>query len=109
MQLVEQGKISLDDAIKDELPELELRTNTTLKNLLNHTSGIKDYTEVDYLCGSQDGTIDPKEFAKCFNALESEFPSGTAFSYSNTNYYLLGLLIEEVTGKSYEDNLRKIF
>ncbi len=107
MQLVENGEIGLNEKIKDRMPELHLENNATVEQVLNHTSGIKDYTELDYKCSSGKGQIKPLEFAMCFNTLESEFPPGTALSYSNTNYYLLGLLIEKVTSKSYEENLKE--
>ena len=107
MQLIEKKKINLNDRITDHLPEIGLKTRATVKELLNQTSGIQDYTEVDLACdASKRIPIDNQKFAKCFSVLVSEFEPGTKFSYSNTNYYLLGLLIEKVEGKPFDQVLR---
>ena len=107
MQLVEQKKINLNDMIADHLPKIRLKTRATIKELLNQTSGIQDYTEVNLDCdASKQIPIDNQKFAKCFSMLISEFEPGTKFSYSNTNYYLLGLLIEKVEGKPFEQVLK---
>ena len=51
--------------------------------------------------------IDPMKFVNCVNELKLEFTPGSKFSYSNTNYYLLGLILEKVTGQSFEQLLEK--
>ena len=102
MQLVEEGRVSLDDKVTQYLPVLSLNTTATIKQLLHQTSGITDYTEMEACIPAiNKPSVTPWLLADCFNLLEEEFTPGTQFSYSNTNYYLLGLVIEKVTNKSF--------
>lgn len=85
MQLVEQGKINLDEPISVYLPEADQSSKTTVKQLLHHTSGIHTYmTLEDYI--SSDTVM--------------------GYEYANVNYNLLGLIVEQVSGLSYADYLK---
>jgi CubicO group peptidase (beta-lactamase class C family) len=105
MLLVEDGKIRLDDSVRDYLTDApESWAPITVRNLLTHTSGIPDYTEgaIDY---RRDYTED--ELVQLAYALPLEFTPGTRWSYSNTGYLLLGAIIHRASGEFYGDLLRE--
>lgn len=110
--LVEEGKISLDDKISKYLPGTPLKwANVTVRNLLTHTSGIADYAaEANPKPG---GVIDlhkdytEEELFQKFTTLPMDFKPGEKWSYSNTGYVLLGIIIHRVTGEFYGDFLQQ--
>ena len=102
--LVEQGKLSLDDPIHLYL------TNTpaswekiTVRQLLTHTSGIKNYTTLDGFELARHLT--QAQFITQLGAVPTVFPPGEKFSYSNSGYNLLGYIVENVSGQKYWDFL----
>ena len=110
MQLVSQGKIKLDAKLTDYLPDYRKDTGekVTIHNLLTHTSGIPSYTGLPNFF--QDVSRDPykvADFVKKYASGDLEFEPGSKFSYSNSGYFLLGAVIERVTGKSYEQVLKE--
>ncbi|HKP10549.1 MAG TPA: serine hydrolase [Blastocatellia bacterium] len=107
LQLVNQGQIKLDGKLSDYLPDYRKDTGdkVTIHHLLNHTSGIPDRPGFG-LNESRDPYTVP-EFIKKFASGDLEFEPGTKFSYNNTGYFLLGAIIEKVTGKTYEQVLRE--
>src|SRR5580700_2751462 len=113
LQLVEQGKISLQDSLQKFIPDFPSKGHKiTIENLLTHTSGIKDYMQIDYPNSNMERLdYKPKQLIDSFKNFALEFEPGTKFSYSNSGYYLLGYIIEKVSGKRYqsyiEDNLLK--
>ena len=111
MMLVEEGRVALDDPISRHVPDLpEPWRPATVRQLLDHTSGINSLTEHERPpCGAsklgRDYTqADVLAEVAC---LPLDFPPGTAWSYSDTGYFLLGLLIERVAGQTYEGFLRE--
>jgi CubicO group peptidase (beta-lactamase class C family) len=107
MRLVEQDKVSLDDSIRKYVPEIA-PLDGTIRQLLTHTSGIDDY-----FTKLTDG-FTPMTNAQMIAFIKAQpnaslFPPGRSWSYSNSGYYLLGMVIERVTGKSYADVLREMF
>jgi Beta-lactamase class C and other penicillin binding proteins len=102
LMLVEDGKLSLDDTIGKHLDGLpESWRGVTVRQLLNHTSGIPSYTALpDY---GQDPARDYTQRELIGRVFDKpmDFAPGTDWAYNNTGYYLLGMLIEKVTGKSY--------
>jgi len=105
MMLVEEGKIGLEDKITKYFPGAPDSWNKfTVRNLLTHTSGIKDYTDknFDY---RRDYT--EEDLLKILQALPFDFAPGDKWSYSNSGYMLLGILIHKVTGKFYGDFLQE--
>jgi CubicO group peptidase (beta-lactamase class C family) len=105
MMLVEEGKVGLDDPVLRFFPEAPAAWRSIrVRHLLTHTSGIKDYDEKD-IDLRKDYTED-ELLARAFS-LPVEFPPGSEWSYSNTGYVLLGILIHKVTGKFYGDFLRE--
>jgi Beta-lactamase class C and other penicillin binding proteins len=102
MMLVEEGKFRLDDKITGLLPGLpKAWSGVTVRHLLTHTSGIMGYTELpDFMTLTvKDATHE--EVIKSVADKPMRFQPGEKWSYSNTGYFLLGMLIEKVTGKSY--------
>ena len=108
MQLVEQGKLSLDDDVTKYVPNAPTHGRRVLvRHLLNHTSGIPSYTDV----GPQFGRVMRLDLSKdsliaTVKDDSLQFEPGSHFYYNNTGYFLLGMIIERVTGKSYGDYLR---
>jgi CubicO group peptidase (beta-lactamase class C family) len=105
LQLVEEGKIKLDGKIADYLPDYRKDTGgkVTIHQLLNHTSGIPSYTSrPNFLAEVSRNPYSVTDFVKKFASGDLEFEPGSKFSYNNSGYSLLGAIIENVTGKSYE-------
>ncbi len=99
--LVEQGKISLNDDIRKYLDSFPFYGDTIkVKHLIHHTSGLRDYTGLMYLCGLEDDyQYTPNDlYQLTIRQKELDFKPGTQFSYSNTGYFLLSKIVESVTG-----------
>jgi len=110
MQLVEEGKIKLDGKLVDYLPEYRDDTGEkiTIHHLLTHTSGIPSYTGLPGFW--TDSTRNPYEIdymVKNFHSGDLEFEPGSSYNYNNTGYFLLAVIIEKVTGKSFKENLQE--
>jgi CubicO group peptidase (beta-lactamase class C family) len=108
MQLVEQGKLKLDGKITDYLPDYPKATGDkiTIHNLLTHTSGIPNFTDLPALGAVNRNPYKPADFMKTFSGLPLKFEPGSTFAYSNSGYFVLGVIIEKVTGKSYDKVLQ---
>ena len=108
LQLVEQGKVSLDDSIGKHLPGVPAGwRGVPVRQLLNHTSGIPSYTSAGPRWASRMRLDLPHDSLLGIIANDSmDFASGSQWRYNNTGYYLLGMLIERVTGRSYADVVR---
>lgn len=110
MQLVEEGKIKLNDKLTDYLPDYRKDTGDkiTIHHLLTHTSGIVSYTNLPNVwIDSLKNSYEKNYFIKHFHSSDLEFEPGTKYNYNNTGYYLLAAIIEEVTGKHFGDVLRE--
>lgn len=110
VKLAEEGKIKLDVPITTYLPNYPKATGDkiTVHNLLTHTSGIPNYTSFpNFGKDLSRNPFSPEEFVKKFENLPLEFTPGEKFSYSNSGYFLLGYIIEKVSGKSYEQFLQE--
>lgn len=104
LMLIEQGKLGLDDEITKYLPDYPTQgKKITVHHLLNHTSGIKSYTEMGDLNTFAKNDKTPKEIIDFFKNEPMDFDSGTAWRYNNSGYIILGYIIEEISGKSYAD------
>ncbi|MCB1142312.1 MAG: beta-lactamase family protein [Leptospiraceae bacterium] len=124
-QLVEENRIKLSDSISDYLEERVLKglyffegkdytKNVTIENLLAHTSGAEDYFEggnesiLHQIITSPDKFWTPEDILEFSRTnLKPIAPPGKKFHYSDTGFILLGLLIEKITEKSFEQNLRE--
>jgi len=104
MQLVEAGKINLDAPVQKYLPWFELAdedasAKITVRNLLNHTTGISRI-DGERDMASQQGL---EEEVRGLNTIQLTQPVGITFQYSNLNYNIAGLIVEKVSGQSYAD------
>ncbi len=122
LQLVAEGRLDLDAPVADHLPGLELDRRITARMLLQHTSGLFNYTGEYY----PDGTVvpgipatgkewvatrlhtyRPQDLVRLALSKPARFEPGTDWSYSNTNYTLATLLIEQVGGGSYGEQMHQ--
>lgn len=107
MMLVEEGKISLEDSILKHLNGLPEKWNrVTVRHLLTHTSGITDLCEAPASPCLQSRDFTQAEIVKFSADLPPEFEPGERWEYGNTGFFLLGMLIEKVSDKSYEQFLQ---
>lgn len=108
LQLVEHGKISLTDSLQKFIPDFPSKGYTiTIENLLTHTSGIRDYMQIDYVnLYMERWDFKPKQLIDSFKNYALVFEPGTKFSYSNSGYYLLGYIIQIVSGQSYQSYIQ---
>ena len=106
LQLIEQEKLSLQDEITKFIPDYPVQgSKITIEHLLTHTSGIKSYTGMPDYGEKMNKDMSPVEMIDYFKNEPMEFAPGTAFRYNNSGYYLLGYIIEKITGKTYADYL----
>lgn len=99
MDLVEEGKIVLDEPIPTYLPDLpEAWKGVTVRHLLTHTSGIPSYTEAGDFLQLARTEHKPEEIVAMVSAQSLDFSPGERWAYCNTGYYLLGLIVEKVAG-----------
>jgi D-alanyl-D-alanine carboxypeptidase len=96
--LAEEHKLSLDDRVARFFPKLTRARDISLRQLLNHTSGYQDYYAVDYLAPSMLQPTTPQGILDVYAAKPLDFEPGTRWQYSNTNYVLLGRIVEKVSG-----------
>ena len=108
MMLVEEGKVRLDDTITKYFPEApQAWSRITIRHLLTHTSGIQNHVAVPHWLDvfrtnlAFETTPPRDELLKMFFKLPLEFQPGETWAYDNTGYYLLGIIIEKASGKSY--------
>jgi len=109
MILKQENKLSLGDNISKYIPEYPADKGNviTIHNLLSHTSGIPEYFGLPQMGTLINNENNPNEFIKIFWDLELEFEPGSQLRYSNSGFFLLGVIIEKVTGLSYETALRE--
>ncbi|MEW6746019.1 MAG: serine hydrolase domain-containing protein [Planctomycetota bacterium] len=109
LQLREDGKLELEDPITSYLTGLPERTqDVTIRHLLNHTSGIPSYTDLgDEWAVKRRLDLTHDELIALFKERPFNFAPGEKQLYNNSGYYLLGVIIEKVSGKSYAEYLRE--
>ncbi|PEP86831.1 serine hydrolase domain-containing protein [Bacillus pseudomycoides] len=112
LQLAAENRLNLDDSIEKWLPGV-IQGNgydakqITIRQILNHTSGIAEYSrskEADFFKNTKK-SFTAEELVKIGLSLPPDFAPGKDWSYSNTGYVLLGILIEKVTGNSYAEEI----
>jgi D-alanyl-D-alanine carboxypeptidase len=108
-QLVDEGRLTLDDTLDRWYPQIPEASAITIRMLLNMSSGIADYANANIatFCANPTKRWDPDELiAMGVEAPRAFDPPGSAYDYSTTNTVLLGRIIEKVTRRSYEQNLQ---
>jgi CubicO group peptidase (beta-lactamase class C family) len=127
LQLVAEGRIGLDDSVTDHLPEFGIDERITVRMLLQHTSGLFNFTGEVYADGSivlgiampygpngkewldsRFKTYRPQELVELALSKPARFEPGTGWSYSNTNYVLARLLIEKITGRTVTAEMQRL-
>ncbi len=117
LQQVQVGNLRTDETIDKYFPDFPHAYKITIDHLLHMDSGIVDYVNNPYKfykgTGTNaatkftDGKLTDEEILSFLNRTELEFEPGTKFAYSNTNYYLLALILEQVTGETYAEYIQK--
>ncbi|HEV3309543.1 MAG TPA: serine hydrolase domain-containing protein [Chloroflexota bacterium] len=109
MKLVEEGKLSLDEPVRTYIPDLQVGDpeavgNITLRHLLTHTGGF----DGDYFCDFGRGDDALKRAVESMKSLSQIGPTGELWSYCNSGFYIVGRLIEIMTGETYEAAARRM-
>jgi len=103
MLLNERKLLRLNDSISLYIPGIDHLSSITIEHLLNHTSGLFNYTSLPEYNGKLNKVrLTRQEVMQLFINQPLAFESGTSFSYNNSGYFLLGMIIEQITGMSYE-------
>ncbi len=107
LMLAEQGKLSLDDDVRRWIPELpDHGTPIRVRDLLQHTSGLRDYGAFNVITGREVATM-PEFLARMVAHRSLNFATGTRHEYSHSDFVLLGLVIERVTGTPFGEHLER--
>jgi D-alanyl-D-alanine carboxypeptidase len=107
LQLVGEGRLRLDDTLERWLPgAIPNGARITIRNLLQHTSGVFDYTDILFatiedVLRARYHTFRPQDLVAIAAGQPPVFEPGTSWAYSNTNYILLGLIVRRATGHAY--------
>ncbi len=109
LQLAKKGLLKVEDPIRKYLPDYPAAAGDkiTIHQLLTHTSGIPNYTNDDELMKRRSKPISRSELLATFQSKPLDFEPGSRFAYSNSGYFVLGVILEKVAGKSYEDYLQE--
>ena len=110
MLLANQGKLSLDDDIRKYVPELPKYEHTiTIRHILTHTSGLRDYLTLFSLAGIDDAdlTTDDDALQAIVRQKELNFQPGEQWLYSNSGFFLASVIVERVSGKSLPEFARE--
>ncbi|PWE17046.1 hypothetical protein DDZ18_10110 [Marinicauda salina] len=110
LQLVEEGRLSLDDRVSDFLPDYpEPGASATVRQLLNHTSGVQSYTAIPgwMVEENTDQAYTTEELIAVFADLPAPSEPGEAWAYNNSGYVLVGAVIEAVTGQPWHAAVRE--
>lgn len=110
LTLVDDGLIDLDTSASAYLPRLSLPEDISVRHLLSQRTGLADYTQAAIYGNAEDGHSTAWTSDQLYRLIEDEnlnFEPGSRFEYTNSNYMILGLLVEEVTGQPYHQALRE--
>ena len=110
--LAQQGKLSLDDDIRKYVPEMPKYDDTvTIRHLIHHTSGIREYQALVMFGGlGTDNAYSDKDILTILARQKNiSFKPGAKYQYSNSGYFLMGIIVERVSGKSLRRLPRKTF
>lgn len=107
LMLQENKLLSVEDTISKYIPDYPNGNNIRIYNLLTHTSGIPEYLDYAQSIDTENHSYTPEELVGLFRNEPLNFNTGTSFEYSNSNYILLGYIIEKVSNMKYEDYIEK--
>jgi CubicO group peptidase (beta-lactamase class C family) len=109
LKLAEDGRLSISDKLSKFFPDFPRGDEVTVYHLLTHTSGIHSFTSVPDFIEKVTGAITQQEMIDNIKGYGYDFDPGKSFLYNNSGFYLLGCIIEKVTGMSYGAYLNKTF
>jgi CubicO group peptidase (beta-lactamase class C family) len=109
LRLKEQGKLDLNDPLSKYLPDFPRGNEVTIHHLLTHTSGIHPYTEKPDFIETVTVPVKPENLIESIKKDPYDFAPGSRWKYNNSGYFLLGTIVEKVSGQSYADFLKKNF
>jgi CubicO group peptidase (beta-lactamase class C family) len=107
LQLAEQGKLNLDDKLSKYFPRFPKGDSVTIHMLLNHTSGIKSYTSMSEFWNLAPVPTTKDTMVALMSRYPYDFSPGTKWDYNNSGFFLLGYIIEKVSGKTYSEYLQQ--
>ena len=107
MKLQEQGRLHITDSMASYLPEYGFPATITIRMLLTHTSGLANYTDFSQLGQWIQNGVAEATVLSAVSQSPLQFQPGTKYSYSNSNFFALGTIIERITGQSYATNLEQ--
>jgi CubicO group peptidase (beta-lactamase class C family)/pimeloyl-ACP methyl ester carboxylesterase len=109
LQLVQEGKLNLNGKITDYLTNYRKETGSqvSIHHLLTHSSGIPNYTDNESFFPNSVKPYSVTDFIRIYCSGDLEFKPGAQFSYSNSGYFILGAILEKLTGKTYEQVLKE--
>ncbi|SFH13313.1 serine hydrolase domain-containing protein [Pedobacter insulae] len=107
MMLEEQGRLNVNDPISRYLPDYPVGNKITIHHLLTHTAGIKDFTTMKSIDRIARSDLSPKELINFFKNEPVDFAPGDKFEYNNSGYVILGYLIEQISGETYESFVQR--
>jgi CubicO group peptidase (beta-lactamase class C family) len=105
--LAQDGKLKLDDPVARYLPHLTRAQDITIRQLLSHTSGYRDYYPLDYVAPFMTVPATPAQILERFARIPLDFEPGTQWQYSNTNFVVAGGIVEKITGTPLMSFLQK--
>ena len=109
LKLQETGKLSVRDPLSKYIPDFPRGGEVTLHHLLTHTSGIHNYTDNPGFYDTVSTPVKPEDLINSFKKDPYDFDPGKQWRYSNSGYFLLGYIVEKVSGETYNDFLKKTF
>lgn len=109
LKLQELTKLSVNDKLTKFFPDFPRGDEVTLRHLLTHTSGIHSYTDKPGFIEKVTSPIAPGELIDSFKNDPYDFAPGENWHYDNSGYFLLGRIVEKVSGEAYGEFLRKNF
>ena len=106
-QLIEEGKLTTETTLNKFYPDFENADKITISHLLSHQSGIHNFTDMPDFATYMTEEKSKAELVSIIKDMSSDFEPGTSTSYSNSGYMMLGFIIEELTNKTYKENLEE--
>jgi D-alanyl-D-alanine carboxypeptidase len=106
-QLIEEGKLSMETKLSEFYPEIPNSEKITISDMLSHRSGIHNFTNDEEYKQYMTSKKTKEEMVEIFSKLKPDFQPGEKTEYSNSNYVLLGYIIEKITNSTYAKELEK--
>ena len=109
LKLQEEGKLSVNDKLSKYFPDFPRAGEVSIHHLLTHTSGIHSFTNKESFFADVVKPVTNEKMLDYFKNDDYDFKPGERYQYNNSGYFLLGLIIEKVTGDNYGNYLKKVF